>query len=158
MNRLRRRRIGLASVAHLDGSVADRNFRVHDRAVRCQHPHLLRALERCLQELDELLCAPYDDVRCDRRQSRPQIGKCTVLRCSLSRCRSGAFVHDWSPLQVQSTSKTPFDVQKKYATHSLSPVDRLKERMTSPKSEVLQGTLDLLVLKTLDSMGPMHGF
>src|SRR4029077_18609273 len=40
----------------------------------------------------------------------------------------------------------------------LSPVDRLKERMPSPKSEVLQGTLDLLVLKTLDSMGPMHGF
>jgi PadR family transcriptional regulator PadR len=30
--------------------------------------------------------------------------------------------------------------------------------MTSPKSEVLQGTLDLLVLKTLDSMGPIHGF
>jgi PadR family transcriptional regulator PadR len=26
------------------------------------------------------------------------------------------------------------------------------------KSEVLQGTLDLLVLKTLDSMGAMHGF
>lgn len=30
--------------------------------------------------------------------------------------------------------------------------------MPSPKTEVLQGTLDLLVLKTLDSMGPMHGF
>jgi transcriptional regulator len=30
--------------------------------------------------------------------------------------------------------------------------------MGAPKSEVLQGTLDLLVLKTLDSMGPMHGF
>jgi PadR family transcriptional regulator len=30
--------------------------------------------------------------------------------------------------------------------------------MPSPKSEVLQGTLDLLVLKTLDSMGPKHGF
>ena len=27
-----------------------------------------------------------------------------------------------------------------------------------PKSEVLQGTLDLLVLKTLDAMGPLHGF
>jgi len=26
------------------------------------------------------------------------------------------------------------------------------------KSEVLQGTLDLLVLQTLNSMGPMHGF
>src|ERR1700692_3094089 len=30
--------------------------------------------------------------------------------------------------------------------------------MPTPTSEVLQGTLDLLVLKTLDSMGPMHGF
>ena len=30
--------------------------------------------------------------------------------------------------------------------------------MPTPKSEVLQGTLDLLVLKTLDSMGSMHGF
>jgi PadR family transcriptional regulator PadR len=30
--------------------------------------------------------------------------------------------------------------------------------MSSSKSEVLQGTLDLLVLKTLDSMGSMHGF
>jgi PadR family transcriptional regulator PadR len=30
--------------------------------------------------------------------------------------------------------------------------------MQSHKAEVLQGTLDLLVLKTLDSMGPMHGF
>jgi transcriptional regulator len=28
----------------------------------------------------------------------------------------------------------------------------------SPKSEVLQGTLDLLVLKTLDAMGAMHGY
>src|SRR6266852_4367298 len=30
--------------------------------------------------------------------------------------------------------------------------------MSPSKAEVLQGTLDLLVLKTLDSMGPMHGF
>ena len=30
--------------------------------------------------------------------------------------------------------------------------------MPSAKSEVLQGTLDLLVLKTLESMGAMHGF
>jgi len=29
--------------------------------------------------------------------------------------------------------------------------------MPISKAEVLQGTLDLLVLKTLDSMGPMHG-
>jgi transcriptional regulator len=30
--------------------------------------------------------------------------------------------------------------------------------MPTSKSEVLQGTLDLLVLNTLDSMGPLHGF
>ena len=28
----------------------------------------------------------------------------------------------------------------------------------TPKSDVLQGTLDLMVLRTLESMGPQHGF
>ena len=30
--------------------------------------------------------------------------------------------------------------------------------MTDPKSDVLQGTLDLMVLKTLHAMGPLHGY
>jgi transcriptional regulator len=30
--------------------------------------------------------------------------------------------------------------------------------MGRDKSEILQGTLDLMVLKTLDAMGPMHGY
>jgi transcriptional regulator len=30
--------------------------------------------------------------------------------------------------------------------------------MSDPKSDVPYGTLDLLVLKTLETMGPMHGF
>jgi transcriptional regulator len=30
--------------------------------------------------------------------------------------------------------------------------------MSQSKGEVLQGTLDLMVLKILDSMGPMHGY
>ncbi len=30
--------------------------------------------------------------------------------------------------------------------------------MTPDKPEVLHGTLDLLVLKTLDTLGPLHGF
>lgn len=30
--------------------------------------------------------------------------------------------------------------------------------MNAPKTDVPYGTLDLLVLKTLDTMGPMHGF
>jgi len=30
--------------------------------------------------------------------------------------------------------------------------------VNQPKSDVLQGTLDLMVLKTLDAMGPMHGY
>ena len=54
--------------------------------------------------------------------------------------------------------KPPVDPQQECARLSFSPVDRLKEHMPSSKSEVLQGTLDLLVLKTLDSRGSMHGF
>ena len=30
--------------------------------------------------------------------------------------------------------------------------------MGNDKSEVLQGTLDLMVLKTLEAMGPLHGY
>lgn len=30
--------------------------------------------------------------------------------------------------------------------------------MTDAKSDILQGTLDLMVLKTLDAMGPLHGY
>jgi len=30
--------------------------------------------------------------------------------------------------------------------------------MPQGKSEILQGTLDLMVLKTLDAMGPTHGY
>jgi len=30
--------------------------------------------------------------------------------------------------------------------------------MGGDKSDVLQGTLDLMVLKTLESMGPLHGY
>ena len=30
--------------------------------------------------------------------------------------------------------------------------------MTKDRSEILQGTLDLMVLKTLDAMGPLHGY
>src|ERR1700683_864820 len=31
-------------------------------------------------------------------------------------------------------------------------------RMGESKSDVLQGTLDLMVLKTLEAMGPLHGY
>ena len=30
--------------------------------------------------------------------------------------------------------------------------------MSKDRSEVLQGTLDLMVLKTLDALGPLHGY
>jgi PadR family transcriptional regulator, regulatory protein PadR len=30
--------------------------------------------------------------------------------------------------------------------------------MVQDKSDILQGTLDLMVLKTLDAMGPQHGY
>jgi PadR family transcriptional regulator PadR len=33
-----------------------------------------------------------------------------------------------------------------------------ERRVGGNKADVLQGTLDLMVLKTLDSMGPLHGY
>jgi hypothetical protein len=30
--------------------------------------------------------------------------------------------------------------------------------VNTDKSEVLQGTLDLMILKTLHALGPLHGF
>src|SRR5688572_20512834 len=30
--------------------------------------------------------------------------------------------------------------------------------MTEPRSPILQGTLDLMVLKTLEQLGPLHGY
>jgi transcriptional regulator len=39
----------------------------------------------------------------------------------------------------------------------LSAINR-KDAVTQPRSDVLQGTLDLMVLKTLDTLGAMHGY
>ncbi len=37
-------------------------------------------------------------------------------------------------------------------------MDKPQEKNNRDRSEVLQGTLDLMILKTLDVMGPQHGF
>jgi transcriptional regulator len=37
-------------------------------------------------------------------------------------------------------------------------LDEHRRAMAEDKSDVLQGTLDLMVLKTLDAMGPLHGY
>jgi transcriptional regulator len=34
----------------------------------------------------------------------------------------------------------------------------MEQRMPETKSEVMYGTLDLIVLKALDTLGPLHGF
>jgi transcriptional regulator len=36
--------------------------------------------------------------------------------------------------------------------------DQQEKYMTQPRSDVLQGTLDLMVLKTLETLGSMHGY
>jgi PadR family transcriptional regulator, regulatory protein PadR len=33
-----------------------------------------------------------------------------------------------------------------------------EQHMSENRSEILQGTLDLMVLQTLDAMGPLHGY
>jgi PadR family transcriptional regulator, regulatory protein PadR len=39
-----------------------------------------------------------------------------------------------------------------------NPKEPLERPMNAKKSEVLQGTLDLMILKTLHGLGPLHGF
>ena len=34
----------------------------------------------------------------------------------------------------------------------------MSNKAARPKADVLQGTLDLMVLQTLDSLGPLHGY
>jgi PadR family transcriptional regulator, regulatory protein PadR len=39
-----------------------------------------------------------------------------------------------------------------------NPKELLEPTMDANKSEILQGTLDLMILKTLHGLGPLHGF
>jgi PadR family transcriptional regulator len=39
-----------------------------------------------------------------------------------------------------------------------TPVFIPQEHTVADKSDILQGTLDLMVLKTLEAMGPLHGY
>jgi PadR family transcriptional regulator, regulatory protein PadR len=40
----------------------------------------------------------------------------------------------------------------------VTPYDQMTRKQTGGKSDVPQGTLALMVLKTLESMGPLHGY
>jgi PadR family transcriptional regulator, regulatory protein PadR len=50
----------------------------------------------------------------------------------------------------------PFDIQHKLVQTLLYRY--WEHEMGDDKSEVLQGTLDLMVLKILETMGPLHGY
>ena len=43
-------------------------------------------------------------------------------------------------------------------SHTCSSTLMWVSHMSADKSDILQGTLDLMVLKTLDAMGPLHGY
>jgi PadR family transcriptional regulator PadR len=63
-----------------------------------------------------------------------------------------------SPFTQSQIAESPVDNQQlSDYIHSccFSKGERL---MVTERAEVLQGTLDLMVLKTLETMGPMHGF
>jgi PadR family transcriptional regulator PadR len=48
------------------------------------------------------------------------------------------------------------DIPKEWGIRSL--VCPKESKVVDKKSDVLQGTLDLMVLKTLHALGPLHGF
>jgi len=74
------------------------------------------------------------------------------------------------PAQGESCEDAPPAALPDLARFRERPVDILQEKayvpvvcqkerlMTPPRGEVLQGTLDLIVLQTLHAMGPLHGY
>lgn len=61
---------------------------------------------------------------------------------------SSAFARSALPVDIQQGRRyAPVDIQQK----GVGVVNQ-------PKTDVLQGTLDLMVMKTLDAMGSMHGY
>jgi transcriptional regulator len=60
----------------------------------------------------------------------------------------------FKPGNLQALS--PVDIQLEQSAKYL--LESYGRQMGENKSDVLQGTLDLMVLKTLESMGPLHGY
>ena len=54
---------------------------------------------------------------------------------------------------------SPVDILKERdLTNSVDDQQEKAKRMGDAKTDVLQGTLDLMVLKTLEGLGPLHGY
>lgn len=63
--------------------------------------------------------------------------------------------NDVAAVRGLDSKNDPMDIPKE----QMVPLLCAKEgAMSSEKSEVLQGTLDLMILKTLHALGPQHGF
>jgi transcriptional regulator len=56
---------------------------------------------------------------------------------------------------VEASTPPPVDIPQE-PRHT--PLENQQEIIVPNKSDILQGTLDLIVLKTLETLGPMHGY
>jgi PadR family transcriptional regulator PadR len=79
-----------------------------------------------------------------------------IVSRGLARIVSNA-VHSVFVERDLNVANAPMDITKEAMVASIA-VSKGAEAMGEGKSEVLQGTLDLMVLKTLYAMGPLHGF
>jgi PadR family transcriptional regulator, regulatory protein PadR len=63
------------------------------------------------------------------------------------------------PGEKQCNGKAPIDLLCSQREHGIVPVgNQNDEELMKQKTEVHQGTLALMVLKTLDVLGPLHGY
>src|SRR5579871_2946306 len=70
--------------------------------------------------------------------------------------------HSWAP-RLHSCERQPRNEGTKEPSPIDTPQDSLLSSFGQPKGvslmpEILQGTLDLMILKALDVLGPLHGF
>jgi PadR family transcriptional regulator, regulatory protein PadR len=52
----------------------------------------------------------------------------------------------------------PVDIPNEYHVASVGRQQEGNRTMADAKTDVMQGTLDLMVLKTLEALGPLHGY
>jgi PadR family transcriptional regulator PadR len=65
---------------------------------------------------------------------------------------------DWQPDHFLRRSLTFFPVDNQHKEDYLLLIVNRRHAISDPKTDVLQGTLDLMILKSLETMGTLHGY
>jgi PadR family transcriptional regulator PadR len=113
--------------------------------------------------VEEFSFALFSEQVAWRQAAKSRISNRSGVCCASRGAFTVNLAPDLFPVDSQQ-EETYFPVGRLKERHPWRPARSLDESpseeppVTPPSGEVLQGTLDLIVLKTLDAMGPQHGY